>query len=94
MAGQRWTGKPSSQPPKKKGKRTCGKLELKLPDFPIPEFGGGPHRNGYPIEFKLKAIGYSQSVVEGGRGPGGAIDFTYVTRAPGILDKATLATWI
>ena len=36
-----------TEPPNKKGKRrTCGKLELKPPDFEIPEFSGGLHRKG------------------------------------------------
>ena len=76
-----------SETPKKKGKRTCGKLELKPPDFPIPEFGGGPHRKRYPIEFKPKAIGYAQSVVEGGRETGGTVGLTYATRALGMSNK-------
>ena len=34
-----------TEPPWKKGKkRTYGKLELKPPDFEIPEFGGGNRR--------------------------------------------------
>lgn len=77
-------------PPKKKNR----KLELKPPDFAIPEFGGGSHRKRYPLDFKLNAIKYAQSVVEGGRGPGGTVGITYATRALGISDKATLAAWI
>ena len=69
-------------------------LELKPPDFPIPEFGGGPHRKRCPIELKPKAIGYAQSVLEGGRRPGGTVGLTYVTSALGILDEATLASGI
>ena len=37
--------------PPKKGNRPYGSLELKPPDIEIPEFGGGPHRKGYPLEF-------------------------------------------
>lgn len=77
-------------PPKKK----CRKLELKPPDFAIPEFGGGSQRKRYPLEFKLNAIRYAQSVVEGGRGPGGTVGITYATKALGISDKATLSAWI
>lgn len=76
--------------PKKKAR----KLELKPPDFEIPEFGGGSKRKRYPLDFKLNAIKYAQSVVEGGRGPGGTVGITYATRALGISDKATLAAWI
>ena len=46
-----------SEPPKKKGKRTYGKQELKPLDFTTPEFGGGPNRKRYPVEYKLKATG-------------------------------------
>ena len=55
---------------------------------------GGPHRKRYPIESKLKAVGYAQSVVEGGGGPGDTVGLTSATRALGILDKATLASWV
>ena len=64
------------------------------PTSQFPEFGGGLHRKGYPIESKVKAIGYAQPVVEGERGRGGTVILTYVTTALGILDKATLASWI
>ena len=61
-----------------KGQR---QLQVKQPDFPLAEFGGGPHRKRYPIESKLKAIGCAQSVIEGERGPGDIVGLTYVTRA-------------
>ena len=83
-----------SEPQKKTAKITHGKLELKPPDFPIPEFGGGLYLRKYPIEFKPKAIGYAQSVVGGRRGPGGTVGLTSATRALGSLDKAMLASWI
>ena len=70
-----------------------GKLDgvEKPPDFPIiPEFCGSPHRKRCPKEFKLKAIGYAQSVDEGRRGPGGTVGLIYATRAMGVKDKATL----
>ena len=49
-----------TEPPKTRGKkRIYGRLELKPPDFEISEFGDGPKRKRYPLEFKLKAIGYA-----------------------------------
>ena len=57
------------------------RLELKPPDFEIPGFGGGSHRKRYPLEFKLKAIEYAQSVVEGGKGTGGTVGLSCSTRA-------------
>ena len=47
----------------------------------IPEFGDGSHRQRYPLEFKLKAIEYAQSVVEGGKGTGGTVGLSCSTRA-------------
>ena len=67
---------------------------LKPADFEILEFGGGPKRKRYPLEFKLTAIGYAQSVVEGGKGPGSTVGLSYATRVLGVSDKATLAAWI
>ena len=60
---------------------------MKPVDVPITEFSGRPHGKRYPAEFKLKAFGYAQSVVEGGRGPGGTVGLRHATRALGILDK-------
>ena len=82
-------------PPKKKGKRTYGRLELKPPDMDIPEFGDGPHSKRYPLEFKLNVVEYAHSVVESGKGPGGTVGIGHATRAQ-IADKATLliAAWI
>lgn len=77
-------------PPKRKGE----KLELKPPDFEVPDFGGGSKRKRYPLDFKLNAIKYAQSVVEGGRGPGGTVGVSYATRVLGISDKASLSSWI
>ena len=47
----------------------------------------------YLVEFKLKAVGYARCVLEGGRGSD-TVGLTYVTRALGILDEATLVSWI
>ena len=66
-----------TEPPKKKGERTYGRLELKPPDFEIQEFGGGPHRKRHSLEFKLNAIDCAQSVVPGGKGPGGTVGQSY-----------------
>ena len=55
--------------------------------------GPAPQEIPYRV-FRLKAIGYAQSVVEGGWGPGGTVALTHASRALGILDKATLAPWI
>ena len=38
-----------TEPAQKKGERTYRRLELRPPDFEIPEFGGGPHRKMYPF---------------------------------------------
>lgn len=59
--------------PPKKGK-------LKRPQFEISEFGGGPQRKRYQIDFKLKATGYALTVAEGGNGPGGTAGSSYGTR--------------
>ena len=45
-----------TEPPKKKGKIIYVRLELKPPDFEIPELGGGSHRKMYYSELKLKTI--------------------------------------
>lgn len=75
-------------------KKKSRKLALTPPDFEIPVFGGGAHRKRYPLDFKLNAIKYAQSVVKGGRGPGGTVGISYASRVLGISDKATLAAWI
>ena len=58
-----------TEPPKKKGERTYGRLELKPPDLKLREFGGGPHRKSHPLEFNLKAINQTQSKSQRWKGP-------------------------
>ena len=48
----------------------------------------------YPLESTLKAIEHAQSIVKGGKGPGGTVGISYATRALGITDKTTLAAWL
>ena len=56
--------------------------------------GGGLRRKIYRLGFKLKAVEFAQSVVEGGKGPGSTVGISYATQALGIADEATLAAWI
>lgn len=73
-SGRTITGKPSSQEPsERKFKETFGRLELKQPDFEVLNISAGSHRSIYHLEFKLKAIEYAPSLVEGGKGPRGML---------------------
>ena len=56
-----------TEPPKKKGKIIYVRLELKPPDFEFPGVGSGSHSKRCLLEFRLKAVKYAQSVVDGGR---------------------------
>ena len=80
--------------PKKNNNRIYGGFELKPLGIEILGFDGGPHGKRHHVEFKLNAIEYAHSVVDGGKGPGGTVGIRYATRALGIADRATIAVWI
>lgn len=71
-----------TEPTETKGKtRIYGRLELKQPDFGIIDFGGGPKRERYPLEFKPKPNRYAKCAVKGGK-----------RQRPTVLNRRSLAT--
>ena len=67
---------------------------MEPPDFPILDLGGGSKKKRYPLQFKVKAVRYSQKRIKGAQGPGGTPVITYAGRILNIPDKATLALWV
>ena len=60
----------------------------------MAEFSGGPQRKIYHLAFKLIAIEYAYSVIEGGKGFGGAVNIRSATWALGIAEETTVEAWI
>ena len=73
-----------TEPPKKKGRRTYGKLELKPPDFETPEFGGGNRR---PV-ITLQAAGLLCIVLT----TGSTLDTTLPYKAPSVMIFSKIKT--